>query len=237
MGGVLMNRPNRKTSAIVVGTTTLLAVLAVGWSVPARASVVIYSSTQTAAGGDYKFDLPGFDPAMGSLTSVKTSYLFSVNAAGPATNSMDEGSIVWLYIKYWSLHGPDFGDGLNEWGSYLGYPVAPDSTRYVSFNESYILTTHESNVPGIIQHFYEVPEVAYDYFIGAPQFYGAGITGPLTTCLVTATVSVEYDFGPSATAIAPEPSSVVMIGTGLPLGLFFWRWRRHRAARTRVVQG
>ena len=224
--------------------TLAIAVLAIGLlfgiNPPARAASVTYNWSQLMASTewDYLPVIPKFNPALGTLNTVKITETVNATASLTATNSDPTQTVTVTKDKAW-LSIFDNITGLYVSGGVTNYGATPVIDNEFGYSGHFVLNPGDSLPLGA---FVSTNSIVYPDFVGvnvAPFIGGGNLPfqvqtltqnsastsggGQLDTTQNTSAdykIVVEYDY---TVATVPEPSTGILLGMG---GLLCWSWRR-----------
>jgi hypothetical protein len=211
-----------RRSALVVPFLTVLAAPASAASITYTVDLPLLGTQQTSA----TVSLPGFDPALGTLSAVGLtdfiSYDWSVTWHNIDTKPwpFELGvSTVWFSLENAFVGLSVVGEDYHGPGTLSGGMLQPGDTVTRTFDEG-------TNPPFIFILFADItPWITSDLI---PFTFGLdyGFTGNFVTDyavqMTGGTMSVQYDYTP-----VPEPASLLLLGSGVGVLLF----RRHMGRR------
>jgi hypothetical protein len=225
--GQLMKRPAR---IVIFLTLTLLVTAVTGW---ADTTSETFTFTTATTPFDIASSLiPQFDPTLGTLTSIVIDFSGTDSGFATITNgSSASGTYDFTVGATLELEDPTLSPLFGITPEFSGtLVVASGSTVTSPTMTSPTVTGTDTLLSGFGP--YTGTSTYVFTLLGSSTGSSSGPTPSTITESTSATSSgeVTYNFTPASTSTVPEPSSIMLFGTGLTLlGLALRRFRRQKS--------
>ena len=225
--GLLMKRPAR---IVIFLTLTLLVTAVTGW-----ADTTSETFSFTTATTPFTIDssaVPQFDPTLGTLTSIVIDVTGSDSGTATiANNSAASGTYTFTIGAELVLEDPSLTPLITINPAFTGtVPVTHGTTVTSPPMTSGPVTGTDTLLSGFGAY------TGTGTYVFTLTGNSTGSVSGLTPFTVTESTSgsesgtVTYNFTPASTGTVPEPSSIMLFGTGLTLlGLALRRFRRQKS--------